>query len=180
MSFRYEPSPHNEAHSSTERSKPSGASGSVGTTEVWCAPRRCLGRCRRRRCWRPSCCSARLPLAARPSTLSCAASPPSLVMTGYIADGPQLSGYVRAAVEAARSKRKRWATHRPLFSVFLMTASELRSLGRGAAESRATCAYPVQGCRSAAITYITYMFRHLQRVPHASPSPRRSPVYPHL
>ena len=36
-------------------------------------------------------------------------------------------------------------THRPLFSVFLMTASELRSLGRGAAESRATCAYPVQG-----------------------------------
>ena len=44
-------------------------------------------------------------------------------------------------------------THRPLFSVFLMTASELRSLGRGAAESRATCAYPVQGCRSAAITY---------------------------
>ena len=36
------------------------------------------------------------------------------VRTGYIADGPQLSGHVRAAVEAARSKRKRWASHRNL------------------------------------------------------------------
>ena len=34
--------------------------------------------------------------------------------TGRIADGPQLSAPIKAAVEAARSKRKRWASHRNL------------------------------------------------------------------
>ena len=36
------------------------------------------------------------------------------VSTGRIADGPGLSSPIRAAVDAARSKRKRWASHRNL------------------------------------------------------------------
>ena len=36
------------------------------------------------------------------------------IASGYIADGPQLSTHIRAAVEAARAKRKRWASHRNL------------------------------------------------------------------
>ena len=36
------------------------------------------------------------------------------IASGYIADGPQLSVHIRGAVEAARAKRKRWASHRNL------------------------------------------------------------------
>ena len=36
------------------------------------------------------------------------------IASGYIADGPQLSVHVREVVEAARTKRKRWASHRNL------------------------------------------------------------------
>ena len=36
------------------------------------------------------------------------------ISTGRIADGPRLSAPIRAAVDAARSKRKRWASHRNL------------------------------------------------------------------
>jgi hypothetical protein len=36
------------------------------------------------------------------------------VSTGRIADGPRLSTHVRAAVEQARGKRRRWASHRNL------------------------------------------------------------------
>ena len=57
------------------------------------------------------------PHAAAPRLQPEPAHPPAFdrsIASGYIADGPRLSSHVRAAVEEARSKRKRWASHRNL------------------------------------------------------------------
>ena len=83
----------------------------------------------------PSCAAGSRPPAPTGSlpgvSQKCSATPGEApdgfdrsVRTGYIADGPQLSGHVRAAVEAARSKRKRWASHRNLEPA---SVSELRA-----------------------------------------------------
>ena len=55
-----------------------------------------------------------------------------------------------------------------------MTASELRSLGREAQLNRVRHARtPLRGA-DLQQSHMTCVFRHLQRVPHASPSPRLS------